>query len=244
MLLLMFGLLAMAGRSHGHDEFTTPRAGATNRVLVDFAHPLRDYACRRIAGWSVLTEEEMHVKDPELTRKALARIEAKLNEVHRLLPTHTLARLQKVPIFLLYGEEASHGGKADGAQYFPPLAPDQTRTLDPRMGGAVVIYSAKHFSEMTDFGALKVLVHELSHAWHLTQWSHNKPEINSAYQAAMVRGLYHNVRTSNGKSLPEAYAAANQLEYFAELSCIWFCGNDYFPFDGGDLRLYDVGGYR
>jgi hypothetical protein len=192
----------------------------------------------------VLTEEEMHVKDPALAAKTLARLEVKLKELRHLLPTHTLARLQKVPIFVLFGDEASHGGRAQGAQYFPSSAPEQMHNLDPRMGGAIVIYSARHFCKMTEFGSLKVLVHEMAHAWHLGQWNQNKSEIVMAYQSAVDKGLYRNVRTSGGKNLPEAYAITNQLEYFAELSCIWFCGNDYFPFDGGDLRLYDPAGYR
>ena len=244
--LLMLGLLGMVARTHAlefaaahphaHDE--AAKAGA------DFAHPLRDYSCRRLAGWSVLMEEEMTLQDPVLAAKAQAKIEAKLKEIRQILPSHTLARLQKVPIFFLYGEKSTHGGRPDGAEFFAQNAPDHNKSLDPRMGGAIVVYSAKHFCEMTEFGATKVLIHEMAHAWHLTQWVENKSDIVFAYQTAMDKTLYRNVRTAKGSTLPEAYAAVNHLEYFAELSCVWFCGSDHFPFDGGDLKLYDPSGYQ
>lgn len=220
----------------------TARA-ATSRAAVDFAHPLRDYSCQRVSGWPILMEEEMQKKDPELCKKAMARVEAKLKEIHAMLPPHAARRLQHVPIFLMYGEASSNGGKSEGAQYFAQTAPNFSSKIDPRMGGSVVIYSAKHFCEMTDFGALKLLLHELSHAWHLEQWPENRSDIVSTYKNAMEKGLYRNVRRSDGSVAEETYASVNHLEYFAELSCIWFCGNDHFPFDRGDLRLYDKAGF-
>ena len=97
---------------------------------------------------------------------------------------------------------------------------------------------------MTEFGSLKMVLHELSHAWHLEQWSENRSDILMAYNNAKDKGLYRNVRRSDGTNLEETYAAANHLEYFAELSCIWFSGNDHFPIERGDLKLYDQAGYE
>lgn len=213
------------------------------RKFVDYARPLRDYYCRRVSGWSVLVEQEMLDKDPETANKAVLRLESKLKEVREILPTHAIKRLQAVPIFLMFGEASVNGGKSEGAQFFAQAAPLYFKNLDPRMGGSVVIYSAKHFLTMTDFGSLKLLLHELSHAWHLEQWSENRSDIVMAYTSAMDKGLYRNVRKSDGTKADDTYATANHLEYFAELSCIWFTGNDHFPFDRGDLRLYDQGGY-
>lgn len=197
-----------------------------------------------MAGWSVLIEEEMIAKNPALADRIQRRAERKLQEIRGLLPSHTLSVLQRVPIFFLYGEKSSHGGRSRGAQYFAPSAPDFNKRLDPRMGGAIVIYSAEHFCNQTEFGSTKMLLHELAHAWHLEQWSENKPDIMLSFKGAVDKHLYQQVRKSDGSTLDKAYALENQLEYFAELSCVWFCGNDHFPFDRGDLALYDPSGYQ
>ena len=254
LIVLLATLICLPVRLCAHDEMSEATgAGAKSCARewvaqlagkVNFTHPLRDYDCRRVAGWSVLTEQEMNSQDPQLTRRALAQLEVKLKKVKDLLPFHTLAILQRTPIFLLNGTNATLGGRQSGAQYFAPTAPDFDKTLDPRMGGSVVIYSARHFLTMSDFGAVKLLVHELAHSWHLSQWSELKPDIMMSYKNAMSNGLYMNVRTAQGQVLEKTYATKNQLEYFAELSAIWFCGNDHFPFHRSDVQLYDPSGFR
>jgi hypothetical protein len=42
--------------------------------------------------------------------------------------------------------------------------------------------------------------------------------------------------------LPEAYATVNQLEYFAELSSMYFVGCNYQPSNRRELMLYDPTG--
>ena len=39
-----------------------------------------------------------------------------------------------------------------------------------------------------------------------------------------------------------AYATVNQLEYFAEVSAMYFVGGNYFPYDRDGLRVYDPKG--
>lgn len=244
---LLVGILGASAATSSTNLTSTPSAfvrPVATRKFVDYAHPLRDYFSRRVSGWSVLVEQEMLDKDPATAKKAIARLDAKLKEVRDVLPSHAVHRLQSVPIFLMFGEQSTHDGKSEGAQFFAQAAPRYFKNLDPRMGGSVVIYSAKHFNSMTEFGSLKLLLHELSHAWHLEQWSENRPDILMAYNSAKDKGLYRNVRKSDGTNLEETYATVNHLEYFAELSCIWFAGNDHFPFDRGDLKLYDPSGYE
>ena len=246
-LLLLIGG-ALPTPSWCHDAMcpneSASKSSPTEVQAVNFAKPLRDYTCRRVAGWSVLIEEEMVTKDSVLADRIQRRVATKLKEVRSLLPVHTLSVLQRVPIFFMYGDKSSRGGRARGAQYFAESAPDFNKRLDPRMAGAIVIYSAEHFCSLSEFGATKMLLHELSHAWHLEQWSENKPDIMLTFKGAVEKHLYEKVRKSDGSTLQKAYALENQLEYFAELSCVWFCGNDHFPFDRGDLALYDPSGYQ
>ncbi len=232
MMTLVSGIAARAHEEHG----------AESERGANYARPLRDYSCRRVAGWSVLMEEEMLSKDAALTERSLKRLESKLNDIRGLLPSHTLSLLQRIPIFVLYGTKSSHGGRSSGAQFLAQNAPEHNPLLDPRMASCIVVYSAEHFCGLSDFGATKILLHELAHAWHLEQWPENQPDIVGTYRGAMEKRLYHLVRKADGSKIEKTYATQNHLEYFAELSCVWFLGNDSFPFDRGDLSLYDPTG--
>ena len=59
----------------------------------------------------------------------------------------------------------------------------------------------------------------------------------------MKRRLYHQVKDVDGKTLDAAYATTNQLEYFAELTCMYFTGCNYKPFNRSELKQYDPPGY-
>ena len=59
----------------------------------------------------------------------------------------------------------------------------------------------------------------------------------------MKSGLYRNVTNNEGKTIAKAYASVNQLEYFAELSCMYFFKCNYQPFDRKELKADDPQGY-
>jgi hypothetical protein len=211
---------------------------------VDFNHPPREYATRTAQGWTIYVESELLTKEPELAEKALARLDEKLDKLLALLPAQSHAVLQKLPLFLMYGQNSVLGGRNNGAEYFQRTAPAAYSHLDPRMAGSVVIYSAENFVWLSDLWAMKVLVHEFAHAWQLEQWPEEQIEILKPYQAAMLQEMYENVPEMDGTVLKSAYATANQLEYFAELSAMYFCGCNYYPFNREELFVYDPGGYR
>lgn len=70
--------------------------------------------------------------------------------------------------------------------------------------------------------AKKALMHELAHAWHITNWPESHPPIVNAYQNAKRVEFYTNVKDIKGENIPKAYAIKNQLDYFAELLAIYF----------------------
>lgn len=76
----------------------------------------------------------------------------------------------------------------------------------------------------------------------LTNWPENYEPIVSAYRNAKDLGLYRNVKDNKGKIIKEAYAIKNHLEYFAELSAIYFVGGNYFPEKPDELFVYDRDG--
>lgn len=210
---------------------------------VNYSKPAREYVTVLVDKWTVSVEKQLQAEAPALAKVALARLKRKLAEMLKVLPAPSHAKLKKLPIFLMYGPRAKSGGRDNGGEYFQKDAPDHNKNLDPLWRSAVVIYSAENYVQLSEFWALKVLVHEFAHAHHLEQWPEDKPDIFRAWDNATKRGLYRGVRDDQGKKVDQAYAAVNQLEYFAELSCMYFVGCNYQPFNRKELKAYDPGGY-
>src|SRR6185437_15870801 len=95
-----------------------------------------------------------------------------------------------------------------------------------------------------DLWALKALLHEYGHAHHLLHWKEQQPDILQAWQNAASCGLYCNTTDLDGKVIPRAYALTNQLEYFAELTTMYFANCNYFPHNRSELKKYDPVGYN
>jgi hypothetical protein len=213
------------------------------QAAVDYANPPREYEAARAGDWTVRVEKQLLADAPEVGKKAQARLEKKLDEALRALPGSSHARVKRLEIFLMYGPKAKAGGRDNGLEYFQKDAPKYHKHLDRRWSSCVVIYSAENYVQISDFWALKARVHEFAHAQHLEQWAEDQPDIRRAWENAMKRGLYHNVKDDRGKTVEKAYAAVNHLEYFAELSCAYFTGCNYQPFDRKELKAYDPVGY-
>jgi hypothetical protein len=211
---------------------------------ANYRDPPRQYERRSAHGWTVWVEQEMATRDAGLCTGAVARLDKKLGEMLAVLPAETHTNLQQLPIFLMYGRKANLGGRSHGAEYHQRQAPDHFQNLDPKWGRSVVIYSAENYVWLSEFWALKVLVHEFAHAYHLERWPEEQKDILEAYTHAMNLGLYRNARDLDGNILEKGYAAVNQLEYFAELSCAYFAGCHYFPFNRRELKSYDPAGYE
>ena len=65
-----------------------------------------------------------------------------------------------------------------------------------------------------------------------------------AYNQAMAKKLYRNVKTKIGQIKSKAYSAKIHREYFAELSAMYFVGADYYPFSKKELKKYDFIGFE
>ncbi|MGD0089080.1 MAG: zinc-dependent peptidase, partial [Planctomycetota bacterium] len=159
------------------------------------------------------------------------------------LPEPAHALLQKLAVFLMYCSKANGGGRDSGAEYFQRSAPLYRKDIDRRWKSCVVIYSARNYMQQSELWSVKVLVHEFAHAYQLEQWPEKQPDIYQAWENAVKHGLYRKVKDDKGAILDTGYAATNQLEYFAELSCMYFVGCNYQPFNREELRAYDPVGH-
>lgn len=210
---------------------------------VDYNHPPRQYAAYRRQGWEVLVESQLADEDALTLQAVLDRVDQKLGELAALLPPATLPDLRKLKIFILYGTQARAGGRGSGLEYFRADAPGYHDWLDPRMGRSIVIYDAANYLRLSEVWALKSLVHEFGHAQHLEHWPEDYADIRGAWANAMKAGRYQVVRAEDKDTHVPNYAAQNHLEYFAELSAMYFGGANYFPGDRAGLKTYDPEGY-
>jgi hypothetical protein len=237
------GLLDSVVPAQPRNTASRKTAAALQQAPVDFNHPPRDYARHSLYGWEVLVEQQLAEDAPDLASNALARVETNLGEVAKLLPAAALPDLRKVRVFLMHGPAAKAGGRNNGLEYFRADAPTHHNWLDPRMASSIVIFNADNYARLSEFWALKALVHECGHAQHLEHWPEDRVDIFDTWQSALGKGLYEVVREEDQGTHNPNYPARNHLEYFAELTATYFAGNSYFPRDRAALKAYDPVGF-
>ena len=209
---------------------------------VNYNDPPREYVNAGSLEWNIYLEKQLFDDSPSLMLQAKARLEKKLTEALKKLPESARERLKKIDIFLMYGPKAKNGGRDNGFEYFQKIASKHNPLIDPRWNGNIVVYSAENFVSLSELWALKAPVHEFAHAYHLQQWPEKQPDIFGAWKSAMNLGLYFGVKDRKGKTIDKAYASVNQLEYFAELTCMYFVECDYHPANRSELNAFDPEG--
>jgi hypothetical protein len=222
-----------------------PRLLAGDRPApLNFREPRRNYKVVRLGNRTVMVEAPLQAEAPDVAERAVDRLDKNITKaLDELLPNHARPSLAKLQFYLMYGPKARDGGKDDGLEYVRKGQPDRQKELDPRWSESVVVYCTETYVSLSDLWALKLVVHEFGHAYHLHHHPERQPDIVRAYDLAMDRGLYRGVKHADGK-LRDAYATTNHLEYFADLSCIYFARNNYAPINRTELRNYDPVGYQ
>lgn len=210
---------------------------------VNFREPERVYQTVKRGKWTIEVEKQLIDEAPAIATKAIRRLEEKLDECYRLLPKPAQPVLKELKLFVMYGPKARGGGYDNGLEYFANNAPKFREHLDERWSRCIVVHCAENYTEISNLWALKSLIHEFGHAHHKENWPEDQPEIMAAWKNAVEKGLHLNVKDEKGKTIPKAYALTNQLEYFAELTAMYFAKCNYAPIDRAALKKYDPVGY-
>lgn len=218
--------------------------GKNKKEKPDFRNPPRQYEEVTIGGRTFVVEAELMQHEPALARRALIRLKKNIDLALEILPVHSHEHLAKQQFWMMYGPKAAGGGLPSGLAYFRPGSPKFDAKRDERWNSVIVVYDAKNYVSLTDLWALKAVLHELAHAYQLEQWPEKEPNILAAYDNAMSQNLYRNVRNDKAGVFAAAYATQNQLEYFAETSCMFFARCNYQPYHRGELKEYDPVGYQ
>jgi len=208
---------------------------------VDYRIPSRDYI--NIKGdWNIFYEASMKSSNPQLAKDSLLKLNDTLKSIEEKLPQSSLRKLKTLKIFLMFGEGSPLGGKRSGMRFVRRGEASKRLHYDNRWEHSVVIYSAKNLMYLTDMWAKKALTHEFAHAWHIMHWPDKYTQILQPWKNAKSKNLYTNVKDYKNRIKPKAYAIKNNLEYFAELSAMYFVGGDYFPYERVKLMKYDPTG--
>lgn len=218
-------------------------AGPSKKPIIDFRTPSREYKTLQRGKWSFEVEKQLLDEAPTVASKALRRLQGNLDKAFRLLPKSSHPVLLEVKWYMLYGPKSRGGGHDNGLEYCARNAPRYRQNLDERWSNCILVHCADNYAKISNLWALKAVLHELGHAHHKENWAERQEDIMLAWQAAMDRKLYLNVRDDKGKLIPKAYASVNQLEYFAELTAIYFGRCNYAPFRRAELEKYDPIGY-
>lgn len=230
--LLVRGLLAQETPGEKRDE------------KPDFRNPPRQYEDVTIDDRTFVVEAQLLKEDPALARRSLIRLKKNIDLSLEILPTHSHPFIARQQFWMMYGPKAIGGGKGSGLAYFRPGSPKFDVKRHDRWNSVVVVYDAKNYVSLSDLWAFKAVLHELAHAYQLEQWPEKEPYILAAYDNAMSQNLYRNVKNEKGGVFAMAYATQNQLEYFAETSCMFFARCNYQPYHRLELKEYDPVGYE
>jgi hypothetical protein len=191
-----------------------------------------------IEGFTVIlsAETNKHRNDPEFIRKPLEVLEYELRAISAAMPAKSVDKLRNVLIFVEWDEKKrmSNGrsGTALAVYYGGHQLSLLARGMLPLKAKNVTVLSMKHLTKMhqpEDDAGVCVLLHEIAHAVHDQILGFENPAIRGAFKQALERKLVD----------AEAYAATNDAEFFAEMSCAYFDQLDYYPKTRTDLKTHD-----
>lgn len=238
----IIGVLAAGWAVSGSQNAETD-AAAQDEPVINYRIPKREYVAVRVGSHSFQVEKSLQTADKAIAKKAMDRLVKNADQALKTLPKPASDGLRNIRYFLMHGPKARGGGRNNGLEYIQKNAPPHHPELDPRWGDSMVLYCAQNYVDISDLWAIKAVAHEYGHAYQLHNWPEGQPEIVRTYNNAMKQRLYRKVKDVDGEILDAAYATTNQLEYFAELTSMYFVGCNYQPFNRSELKEYDPAGF-
>jgi hypothetical protein len=199
-----------------------------------------------LEGFTLYYSDRVHEEDraSKLKRTPLEALETELqlvNAVLKNLSAEKLKKIKSVPIWVEWDERVAMGNGRGGGAVAVFLGGHQAGLMargdDPVKANAVTILSLRSLASEHQPGNESgrcVTLHELAHAFHYHVVGDDNPQVKATYKQAMERKLYD----------PALYAATNEYEYFAELSCCYLKKLDYFPRTREELKKHDPKGYE
>jgi hypothetical protein len=190
------------------------------------------HVTRRIEGWTVRVDERLLQPPNEvLGRTALRYLENKLADILVVVPKDRVRKLQRVTIVL----DLSHG-KLTSMQYHPSAGWLKAHGYSTELAKCVHLPRAADLATKRNIREQPwAILHELAHAYHDQVLGFDEPRIRKAYTTYKKSGHGDKVLRHDGRHVPH-YALTNPMEFFAEMTEVYFGVNDFFPFNRAELR--------
>jgi hypothetical protein len=222
-----------AGLAEAQPSNVKGRAAAKNVKEVE---PVPGYKYREIDGFRLLVNNTVLEQNEKSTqrRKPMDTLELELAMIARDLPPKAVTVLRLIPTWVEW--HASDGNVV--AQYRSGNKPNKRYRYESlehavKSNCVEIVRMDSLTAEHQGDQHRCVLLHEFTHAVHHHLFDYDNPTIKAAYAHAKSQGLYAG-----------QYAATNEREYFAEISCAYFGHLHYRPKTREELQTYDPTGYR
>ncbi len=196
-----------------------------------------------IDGFTVMLHEDVlkEQEDSKYKRKPVDALEIELKLISKVMTKQQADTIRgNVQIWVEWNtrEALTNGraGMAAGLYMGIHPRPFLAKGKEPIYLSGVRILQMEYITKrhQSDDAADSVLLHEFAHAFHDLVIGYEYPPVIEAYKQAMERKLYD-------KSL---YAATNEKEFFAELTCAFLDKLDYFPRNREELKKHDAVAYK
>jgi hypothetical protein len=207
------------------------------------AEQVPGYTPRLVEGFTVVLSDEtmQHLDDPKFTKKPIEVLEQEFKAVTAAMPAKNVKILQRLLFFVEWDQRKALGNGASGAAVAVYYGGHQlnmlARGMPPLKAKNITVLSmrslAREHQPDIDSGRC-VLLHEMAHAVHDQLLGRENPTVFAAYKQARERKLVD----------PEAYAATNEAEFFAEMSCAYYDQLDYHPKTRSALQKLDPVTYK
>lgn len=220
-------------------EPPTPVPGTLLREVVV------GYETRKLNGFTMLLSTQAIREGEKQRGKPFQALVSEFDGLVQVLPASTLKPLQQVLIWIEW-DNIDPSNPRVLAKYYGGRIWRLDGSAHPLKSNAIEVLSLKRLAHQKSLSVERpelVLLHELAHAVHHVVLDFENPHVIFAYNQAMDRRLYDRVQTEHG-GVAKAYAATNEAEYFAELTCAYLDRCHYYPFTREDLRDHDPTGYR
>lgn len=190
------------------------------------------HTARQIEGWTVQVDDRL--LDPAnspIAERAIRLLSNRLFDVTLAVPSNTLKRLQRVPIWL----DLTHGALRQ-AQYHPSSEWLKEHGYSANLARSVHIPDAQEYASINHQRVQPwSILHELAHAYHHQVYGFDDKEISEAWKLFKAEEKHERVLHIGGKQTRH-YGVTDPQEFFAEMSEAYFGTNDFFPFNRAELQ--------
>lgn len=218
LLWLIIVLWGISQPSQGADDTVPPKPQSHTQEQVE--------------GWTVRVDSRLlSGQQAEFGSRARRLLAARLADISMVVPEDRLQRLKRYVIVL----DLTHG-ELKTMQYHPSAGWLESHGYSRELAQCVHIPDARRFVRSRQVNEQPwAVLHELAHAYHDQELGFDEPRVMRAYRNYQESGRGEHVLLYNGKRVRH-YALTDQKEFFAEMTEAYIGSNDFFPFNGAELR--------